>query len=111
MNMDFVKAIIDEWDPADLLAYAPKDEYDLEIQAIVQLLTQTLNVENLPETLVSRELSLNATGSRQVRIGHPSGVMTMSSEIVEKEGAIEVPSVSVQRTVRRIMDGTRYIRK
>lgn len=50
-------------------------------------------------------------GSRQVRIGHPSGVMTMSPEIVEKEGAIEVPSVSVQRTARRIMDGTLYIRK
>ena len=31
-------------------------------------------------------------------------------EIVEKDGAIEVPSVSVQRTARRIMDGTLYIR-
>ena len=61
MNIDFVKAIIDEWDPVDLLSYAPKDEYD--------------------------------------------------PEIVEKDGAIEVPSVSVQRTARRIMDGTLYIRK
>ncbi len=65
----------------------------------------------LPGTLVSRELNLNAAGSRQVRIGHPSGVMTMIPEIVEKDGAIEVPSVSVQRTARRIMDGTLYIRK
>ncbi len=51
MNMDFVKAIIDEWDPVDLLAYAPKDEYDPEIQAIAQLLTQTLNVEKLAEEI------------------------------------------------------------
>lgn len=46
-----------------------------------------------------------------VRIGHPSGIMTMCPELVKKGEKIEVPSVAVQRTARRIMDGTVYIRK
>ena len=45
-----------------------------------------------------------------VRIGHPSGVMTMCPEI-ELGEEVKVPSVAVQRTARRIMDGTVYIRK
>lgn len=47
----------------------------------------------------------------QVRIGHPSGIMTMVPELVETETGLELPSVGVQRTARRIMDGTLYIRK
>lgn len=46
-----------------------------------------------------------------VRIGHPSGVMTMCPELKEENGKLELPSVAVQRTARRIMDGTLYIRK
>lgn len=50
------------------------------------------------------------SGEENVRIGHPSGVMTMSPEIVKHEGQIELPSVAAQRTARRIMDGTVYVR-
>lgn len=46
-----------------------------------------------------------------VRIGHPSGIMTMCPELKEKENELELPSVAVQRTARRIMDGTVYVRK
>ena len=46
-----------------------------------------------------------------VRIGHPSGIMTMYPELTEKNGELELPSVGVQRTARRIMDGTVYIRR
>lgn len=46
-----------------------------------------------------------------VRIGHPSGIMTMCPELVEKDGKLELPCVAVQRTARRIMDGTVYIRE
>lgn len=46
-----------------------------------------------------------------VRIGHPSGIMTMYPELTEKNGKLELPSVGVQRTARRIMDGTVYIRR
>lgn len=46
-----------------------------------------------------------------VRIGHPSGIMTMVPEVKEEAGALTLPSVGVQRTARRIMEGTLYIRK
>ena len=37
--------------------------------------------------------------------------MTMYPEMEETDGEIKVPSVAVQRTARRIMDGTVYVRK
>lgn len=48
---------------------------------------------------------------KYVRIGHPSGIMTMVPEVKEEDGALTLPSVCVQRTARRIMEGTLYIRK
>ncbi len=48
--------------------------------------------------------------SGKVRIGHPGGVMTMMPEVKKTENGIQVPSVAVQRTARRIMEGVVYIR-
>lgn len=52
----------------------------------------------------------NDAAVENVRIGHPSGIMTMCPEVKVVE-TVEVPAVAVQRTARRIMDGTLYIRK
>ncbi len=52
-----------------------------------------------------------AVNTGNVKIGHPSGIMTMVPALEEKNGEITVPSVGVQRTARRIMDGTLYVRK
>ncbi len=46
-----------------------------------------------------------------VRIGHPSGIMTMVPDLKEENGEMLLPGVGVQRTARRIMDGTVYIRR
>lgn len=45
-----------------------------------------------------------------VRIGHPSGIMTMCPQLEEKDGELALPGVAVQRTARRIMDGNVYVR-
>jgi hypothetical protein len=34
MDLDIVKKEIDKWDPIDLLAYSPQDEYDFESKEI-----------------------------------------------------------------------------
>ena len=34
MNYDRIKEIVNRWDPIGLLAHAPDDEYDFEIQSI-----------------------------------------------------------------------------
>lgn len=52
-------------------------------------------------------------GQTTVRIGHPSGVMTMVPTVVkqgENMADAKVPGVAVQRTARRIMDGYVYVR-
>ena len=67
----------------------------------------------VPGTLVNELVTLKP-GQQTVRIGHPSGVMTMYPYLDDPAkplNDIVVSGVAVQRTARRIMDGTLYIRK
>lgn len=61
-------------------------------------------------SVVNKLISPQAS-TENVRIGHPSGIMTMCPEIEINQTDIKVPAVAVQRTARRIMDGMVYIRK
>lgn len=67
----------------------------------------------VPGTIVNEVVRMEE-GQQTVRIGHPSGVMTMypymDDPAKEDINAIQVSGVAVQRTARRIMDGTVYIR-
>lgn len=66
----------------------------------------------VPGTIVY-ELAKQTEPGR-VRIGHPSGIMTMFPYLDDGKkplNEIQVSGVAVQRTARRIMDGTVYIRK
>ena len=67
----------------------------------------------LPGSIPAEAMGPVKEGKTTVRIGHPSGVMTMVPTVV-KDGPdmnkAQVPGVAVQRTARRIMDGTLYIR-
>lgn len=58
--MDFVKSIIDNWDPIDLLSHAPNDEYHSEIEEIKNLLCSTDSVITLSEGIY--KVFLNAFG-------------------------------------------------
>lgn len=64
----------------------------------------------LEGSIVWKTIGEPKAGTETVRIGHPSGVMTMCPEIVKEMDEIQLPSVAVQRTARRIMDGTVYVR-
>ena len=39
MTFDIVKFIINDWDPVDLLSFAPADEYDDESRAVLSAYT------------------------------------------------------------------------
>lgn len=65
----------------------------------------------LPGSIIYQEIGAPREGQQTVRIGHPSGVMTMYPDIRQENGEYVLPGVAVQRTARRIMDGTLYIRK
>ena len=63
------------------------------------------------EGSVVQKVMAEGTDLSEIRIGHPSGVMTMCPELVKEDDELKLPGVAVQRTARRIMDGTIYIRK
>lgn len=65
----------------------------------------------LEGSLLWKTLGAPKTGKETVRIGHPSGVMTMVPDLVQDGNEIRLPGVAVQRTARRIMEGILYIRK
>lgn len=65
----------------------------------------------LKGSLLYEELGKPEEGKTNVRIGHPSGVMTMYPDLKEENGELVLPGVAVQRTARRIMDGMVYVRK
>ncbi len=65
----------------------------------------------LKGSVVYNTIGASKAGTEHVRIGHPSGVMTMYPEIIVNGNRFELPSVAVQRTARRIMDGTVYVRQ
>lgn len=65
----------------------------------------------LEGSLLYKELGAPKAGQQSIRIGHPSGVMTMYPDIIKEKGELKLQGVAVQRTARRIMDGTVYIRK
>ena len=50
--MDFVKSVIDAWDPVGLLFHAPSDEYRLEIEEIQNLLCIVEDVDDLAEAIL-----------------------------------------------------------
>ena len=47
--MNFVKGVIDDWDPIDLLFHAPDDEYHSEVEEIQHLLSVTDDCAELAE--------------------------------------------------------------
>ena len=68
----------------------------------------------VPGTVLYETLGSPKQGEASVRIGHPSGVMTMYPYMDDPTKAdindIKVSGVAVVRTARRIMDGVIYIR-
>ncbi len=46
-----IKAIIDEWDPYDLLTFCPPDEYHFEIEEIVKVLSYRKNAQDLAKEI------------------------------------------------------------
>lgn len=60
---------------------------------------------------VVHEVSGTEANPRQVRIGHPSGVMEVYSHTVQEDGAWTAREVTFSRTARKIMDGYVHVRK
>ena len=63
----------------------------------------------VPGTLLSNALP-GHLGKNKIRIGHPSGVLSVYPKINIENGKINIEYVGSESTARRIMDGTLYIK-
>jgi 2-methylaconitate cis-trans-isomerase PrpF len=64
------------------------------------------------EGTIPHECSSVAITPRRVRIGHPSGVLPIFAQVErDAQAAWAVREVHFSRTVRRLMDGTAYLRR
>lgn len=62
-------------------------------------------VDESSETSAEQAIS-GGTTTRQVRLGHPAGVLSLEVTAVRSSGSWRVPSLTVDRTAREIMRGT-----
>ena len=60
-------------------------------------------------TIVHQAMA-GADASAGIRIGHPSGVIRVSSELVIEDNSWKVKEVLFLRTARRLMEGYAYVR-
>lgn len=46
IKKEYIKNIVDEWNPIDLLPFAPPDEYDSETEKIYNTIKDNANIEH-----------------------------------------------------------------
>jgi 2-methylaconitate cis-trans-isomerase PrpF len=63
----------------------------------------------IPGTLVHRAARPDPENPGRIRIGHPSGVMGIEATIEWQDGQPVMRRAAVERTARRIMEGTVYV--
>lgn len=63
----------------------------------------------IPGTIVNEASRPDSANSGRVRIGHPSGVMGVEAAIAWQDGQPILRRAAVERTARRIMEGTVYV--
>ncbi len=60
-------------------------------------------------TLVNRVCSSRAAQTNTVRIGHPSGVISIEADVTETDDGFQLKKAAFGRTSRRIMEGFVYV--
>jgi 2-methylaconitate cis-trans-isomerase PrpF len=59
----------------------------------------------IPGTLVNDVVSQQSRRSGKVRLGHPSGIITLEGKVTRRDGTWVAETVSATRTARRLMEG------
>lgn len=64
----------------------------------------------IPDTLVYKQLSEEAKKEITLRIGHPGGVIAVEADAKQEESEYKFTRLAYERTARRILDGTVYVK-
>ncbi len=49
--VQLVKEVVDQWDPIELLAFCPPDEYDMEVKSICAMIREDMDEDELARTI------------------------------------------------------------
>lgn len=59
----------------------------------------------IPGTLVNDVVSAQSRQSGRVRLGHPSGIISLDGKVTQRDGTWIAEAISATRTARRLMEG------
>ncbi|MEG2651480.1 MAG: PrpF domain-containing protein [Eubacterium sp.] len=68
-------------------------------------------IARIPGSIIYDLISDSAKNETVLRIGHPSGIISVEAEAKECNGQVDITRLGVYRTARIIMDGNVFIRK
>ena len=69
----------------------------------------TAGAAKIEGTILHSLLDKNHAGAREIRIGHPGGIITVGAEVNKKGNSFEFKEAVVGRTARRLMEGYVYV--
>ena len=69
----------------------------------------TAGAAKIEGTILHSLLDKNHAGAREIRIGHPGGIITVGAEVNKKGNSFEFMEAVVGRTARRLMEGYVYV--
>jgi len=69
----------------------------------------TAGAAKIEDTVVSEVLGDTARESKEIRLGHPGGIIPVGAEVEKKGNSFEYQEAVLWRTARRLMDGYVYV--
>ena len=69
----------------------------------------TAGAARVEETILHSLLDKNHSEAKEIRIGHPGGIIPVGAEVDKKGNSYEFKEAVVGRTARRLMDGYVYV--
>jgi len=69
----------------------------------------TTGAAKIKGTVVNEMLSEKALDAKEIRLGHPGGIISVGTELEKNENSYEYKEAVLGRTARRLMDGHVYV--
>jgi len=69
----------------------------------------TTGAAKIDGTIVNESVNRKAIESKEIRLGHPGGIITIEPEVEKKGNTFEYIEAAVGRTARRLMEGYVYV--
>lgn len=80
-------------------------------KALAATVTSCIGVAcRIPGTIASRHLRTGHRDSDDIRIGHPTGIISVAANVSSEGNAVEVVTATIRRTARRLAEGRAFLK-